>query len=216
MIGLECSCSRSTIPTNKAVICRIIPKKRNESLTLISSNSIRAHYEGCWTEKSESTQWQLGPMQQLVPEFTTLRFPPTRNRKMWTYATCGMSSQADAPPIELHLFSPFQTESHVELLTAIAYYHMTGAYLDLGHTVNFGRAWLPESKCMHGLISLPYLDGPKLEWLSENGQKVRFLWLLPITDEELKFKLAHGLDALEDNFQNRPFDYVNPSRPSVV
>jgi hypothetical protein len=50
-------------------------------------------------------------------------------------------------------------------VTAIAHFHRTGSALGLGHTVNFGRPWLPTSSCTHGLGSLPYLDGPDLEWL---------------------------------------------------
>ena len=127
-----------------------------------------------------------------------------------------MSHQPDAPPIELHLFSPEQTEAHVELLTAMAYYHLTRDYLDLGHTVNFGRPWFPKSKCDHGLISLPYLDGPKLEWLDAGLRKIRFLWLIPITPAELQFKKVEGLEALEEKFEESNFNYLNPWRASVT
>lgn len=112
-----------------------------------------------------------GPAWQLPPGFRVLVFRPNERRKMWTYASCGMSQQSDAVPLELHLFSPVQTDLHVELLTAIAHYHVTGEYLDLGHTVNFGRGWLPGSQC---LISLPYLDGPTLEWYEQSSRRIRF------------------------------------------
>src|SRR5438874_259081 len=125
---------------------------------------IKAHYERQWGCSAEQATWPLGPTWQLPGSFSVLIFPPTKNRKMWTYATCGMSHQADADPIEIHLLSPVRTEGHIELLTAIAHYHLTGSYLGVGHTVNFGRPWLPGSKCEHGLLSLPYLDGPSLEW----------------------------------------------------
>jgi len=127
-----------------------------------------------------------------------------------------MSQQNDSPPLELHIFSPVESNSHVELLTGIAHYHLTGAYLDVGHTVNFGREWLPKSACDHGLISLPYLDGPKLEWLQLGENRVRFLWLIPITKHELEFKKAHGLKALEDRFEKRQVNYIDPQRQSVV
>lgn len=182
----------------------------------MSDNLIRDHYERCWKAKAETRRWQTGPAWQLPPSFCVLVFAPSANRKMWTYATCGMSSQGDAPPLELHLFSPVQTETHVELLTAVAHYHLTGSYLDLGHTVNFGRPWLPGSLCDHGLISLPYLDGPSLEWLEDGNRKVRFLWLIPITGDEVAYKKQHGLEALESRLEASNFNYLDPARHSVA
>jgi hypothetical protein len=123
-----------------------------------------------------------------------------------------MSAQADADPLELHLFSPIQSDSLVELLAATAHYHLTGEYLGLNHTVNFGRPWLPGSLCDHGLISLPYLDGPALEWLICANIKVRFLWLIPITKAEVEFKKRHGIETLESIFETKKFDYLNPTR----
>jgi hypothetical protein len=181
-----------------------------------NTESVIAHYERCWESKAERSTWKRGPAWQLPPNFQIAIFPPRLARKMWTYATAGMSQQGDAPPLELHLFSPRSAESHAELLTAIAHYHLTGAYLDLGHTVNFGRPWLPESKCDHGLISLPYLDGPNLEWFRCGEQKIRFLWLIPITPDETEYKKRNGLEALEARFESQAFNYVDPLRKSVA
>ena len=89
-------------------------------------------------------------------------------------------------------------------------------YLDLGHTVNFDRPWLPGSRCEYGLVSLTYLDGPKLEWLEMNGDKIRFLWLVSITLAERDFKKAKELEALEAQFEKKGFHYIDPNRSSVV
>ena len=178
--------------------------------------TIRRHYEDCWGAPCNQTQWKLGPTWQMPPGFSILVFPKTERRKMWTYSTCGMSQQSDAIPVELHLFSPSQTEAHVELLTVIAHYHLTGDYLDLAHTVNFGRPWLVGSTCDHGLVSPPYLDGPRLEWLMLGDRKIRFLWLIPITRSEVAFKQKNGLLALEERFETVGFNYLNPLRDSVV
>jgi hypothetical protein len=86
--------------------------------------------------------------------------------------------------------------------------------MSLGHTVNFGQPWLPGSRCTFGLITLPYLDGPKLEWLEE--PRVRFLWLIPLTESERRFKKECGLDALEGKFEEQKFNYLDPARQSVV
>ena len=128
-----------------------------------------------------------------------------------------MTQSDDASRLELHLFSPVQTEDNVELLTVIAHYHRTGSMLALGHTVNFGRPWLPGSVCEYGLISLPYLDGPKLEhFYTDDGSSVRFLWLLPITKAERDYKKSFGLEELERRFDAASVDYLNPNRQSVV
>ncbi|MBI5154903.1 suppressor of fused domain protein [Candidatus Poribacteria bacterium] len=144
--------------------------------------------------------------------------PPTPVRNLWTYATCGMSRREDAVGLELHMFAPWRDLALVELLTAVAHYHRTGVRLDLGHTVNFGRPWIGNSRCSHGLISLPYLDGPPLEWFRTSGgfQVVRCLWLLPITNNELEHMRRHGIESLESLFDASDFNYIDPDRKSVV
>jgi hypothetical protein len=180
------------------------------------NNQIAAHYQRSWGVDGKAVQWKLGPMAQLMPDFRILVFAPTKSRKMWTYATCGMSQQPDAPALELHLFSPVATDAHIELLTVITHYHITGAYVGLGHTVNFGRPWLPNSKCDYGLISLPYLDGPPLEWMESDGNKIRFLWLVPLYSKEVEFKKIHGLEELETRLEGSGLDYLDPRRRSAV
>lgn len=135
---------------------------------------------------------------------------------MWTYATQCMSQPEDKERLELHMFSDDRHDEIVELLVATSHYHRTGARLGLGDTVNFGRPWLPNSLCDHGLISLPYLDGPTLERLDDNGTKTRFLWLIPITKGEVEFARANGVEALESRFQKLKLNYLDPKRPAVV
>jgi len=128
-----------------------------------------------------------------------------------------MSRSEDDRRIEIHLFSPEKSEKHVELLTALAHYHRTGVQVRCGDTVNFGRPWLPGGTCEYGLLSLPYLDGPDLEWLHLSKEcSVRFLWLVPITPEELAFKIEHGVEALEARLEQAGVDYLDPQRSSVV
>jgi hypothetical protein len=116
------------------------------------------------------------------------------------------------------MFSPIQTDGHVELLTAVAHYHRTGRLLDLGHTVNFGRPWLDGSACEFGIISLPYLDGPKIEQLhlTDGSSVVNCLWLIPITEAERDYKRSDGIASLESRFEESRFDYLDPLRPSVI
>lgn len=180
------------------------------------TDAIKAHYESCWGSITTSMQWTKGPYQELPNDFHILVFAPRDPRAMWTYATCGMSSLNASVPIELHLFSPLATNSHIELLTVIAHYHLKESPVDVGHTVNFGRPWLPGSQCEYGLVSLPYLDGPNLEWLSLHNKEIHFCWLIPITEREREYKKINGLDALEDEFDRSNFNYIDVHRNSIV
>ena len=180
-------------------------------------NEIRSHYSTIWANAPVVKKWEKGPVADLPPGFCVLEFAPTDVRRMWTYATCCMSKPSDLKPIELHLFSPVQSELQVELLTVVAHFHRTGELLGLGHTINFGRPWLDGSVCDYGLISLPYLDGPMIEeFRPPSGHAVRCLWLVPITKAERDYKTTHGLEALERKFEQAKFDYLDPFRSSVV
>jgi Suppressor of fused protein (SUFU) len=179
-------------------------------------NRIKQHYASKWSEKYESLSWNKGPINELPIEFSVLEFSPFRKGRVWTYATCGMSNENDNNPLELHIFAPEQSEYMIELLYAIAHYHRTGKMLGLGHTVNFGRPWWRKSKCTYGLISLPYLDGPELEGSNINGIKVQFLWLIPITIEEVNFIKLNGVEALEQIFERNSLNYIDPLRNSMV
>ncbi len=114
------------------------------------------------------------------------------------------------------MFSRERHDEIVELLAVTAHYHRTGKRLKAGDTVNFGRPWLPGSQCSRGILSTPYLDGPKLEWLEVGNVRVRFLWLIPVTDSEVQFSRTNGLEALEFRFESGNFDYLDPARPSVA
>jgi hypothetical protein len=136
---------------------------------------------------------------------------------MRTYATSGMAHVAEAGTshgLELHLFSPYEYAPHVEVLAAVAHFHVTRRPLGWGHTVDFGRPWLPNSGCTHGLVSLPYLDGPPLEWPADRF--ARFLWLVPITSAERELVRMRGVEALEERFEAANFDYLDPFRPCMA
>ena len=174
------------------------------------------HYVRAWSTDPQVLQFSKGPIQELPHEFCVLRFAPTVRGGMWRYATLGMSMVSDASPLELHMLAREPNDQIVELLVATAHYHRTQEWLGLGHSVNFGKPWGKGSSCDHGLISLPYLDGPTLEWLRVGTTSVRFLWLIPVTGAEVEFKRMHGLEALEHKFEITKFDYLNPWRESVV
>lgn len=174
------------------------------------------HYEKNWCNSPQIYLWDKGPIEKLDHEFRVLEFSPNDQRDMWTYATVGFCKASDSQKVELHLFSPKKDESIIEILFALAYYNQNTMKVDLNDSVNFGRGWQDNSLCDHGLISLPYLDGPDLELMSKDDLEVRFYWLIPVTKSEVNFKVQNGVDKLEEMFDKVGFNYLNPLRKSVV
>lgn len=174
------------------------------------------HYQLAWNASGTILKMSSGPWREISPEFCVLEFEPIQHRTLWTYVTLGMSAVQSDPRLELHMVSMRQDRTLVELLTATAHYHATGEQVALGHSVNLGRSWQDESPCTFGLVSLPYLDGPELENFEQNGDRVKCLWLIPITPQEVRFKVDHGLEALEQRFDQIDFRYADPDRKSVV
>ncbi len=178
-------------------------------------SAIRAHYSKNWGQVLEEHSWGRGPRSDLPDEFRILVF--RRTPTVDAYCTQCMSLPSDAERLELHILtraSKTVNADVVEILTAIAHYHRSGHHLGLNHTVNFGRPLVRGGSCHYGLLSLPYLDGPELEWL--DTLMVRFLWVVPITSAELQFKKVEGVEALEEVFEERGLDYLNFCRLSLV
>jgi hypothetical protein len=175
------------------------------------------HYKKVW-EFSDYYFINLeeGPMKIFDPDFTIIVIPPNKKRDVWTYATLGMSDSKNEPYVELHLFSEDENDDLSEILTATAYYHTTEHKVMLNDTINFGRPWQPKSKCEYGLISLPYLDGPVLEKLIIDNVTISCYWLIPITEKEKNFKKNYGIEKLEEKFEYKQFNYLDPYRDSVI
>jgi hypothetical protein len=176
------------------------------------------HYETVWANSARRRHWERGPIHQLPQDFCVVEFQPSPTRNMWTYGTCCMSQIGDSSQVELHMFAPYASDLHVELLTIIAHYHRTGHMVGLGDSVNFGRPWLSGSSCSFGLISLPYLDGPEIEDLivPELGINIKCYWLIPLTAEEVEYKKTAGVEALEQSLEESSFNYLDPKRRSVA
>jgi hypothetical protein len=190
---------------------RPLPSGRRRSTPIIQ------HYATTWGSNYRVRRWPKGPVEDLgdfrVVEFRVPALPGS------VYATDGMRRAAAAGGeygLELCLTVAAPDAGHVELLTAIAHFHLTGEALDLGHTIRFGRPLAPGSRLTHGFISLPYLWGPTLEQFSEDCRPTRVLWLVPITEAERLFLMENGVDALEEELEARNFNYLDPHRPSVV
>jgi len=181
------------------------------------TESLCSHYESYFGVKGTRKDWIIGPTEKLHPDFYILEVAPNKVHNMWTYLTVGMSfDRTDENLIELFVFSPEKSDSIIELLTLNASFHRNSEFLNLHHTVNIGQPWLNNSKCDYGFISLPYLDGEKLELFNYGKKTIHCYWLIPITEKERDFKSENGCEALEQLFEDGSLDYLNPSRKCLI
>ncbi|MFB9078912.1 suppressor of fused domain protein [Flavobacterium procerum] len=180
------------------------------------STELTEHYNSYFGVSGKKIKWEIGPTWKTHPEFFVLEFAPNNVHNMWAYCTVGMSADLiDDNLIELVIYSQRQDNSLVELLTVHASHHRLTPF-NIHHTSNIGRPWLEKSECDHAFISLPYLDGENLEIFQFEDKIIHCYWLIPITLAERDYKIEHGCEALEELFEEKQLDYLNPLRTSLV
>jgi Suppressor of fused protein (SUFU) len=162
-------------------------------------------------------EYPHGPAGRVPPGFRVVRVAAGPKSPLNVYLSVGAweATGETGHGLEFLVAASQPEVKCVELLAMVAYYHRTEG-LGVGHTFPLGYGWLGGS-CDHMLVSLPYPFGPKLEvcCLEEEGH-VRFLWLLPITAAEKRFRHEHGLEALEQRFDEAKLNFAFPYRQSVV
>jgi hypothetical protein len=189
----------------------------NNSNSKLYTETLRQHYESYYQTKGKQLNLEYGPKEKLHPDFCVLELPPNKRQAMFCYCTVGMSVERnDSNLIELVVYSPRPDNSIVELLTFAASYHRNKYPLNIHHTVNIGKPWLDNSKCDHGFISLPYLDGEVLEIFNFGEKTIHCYWYIPITEKERDYKIDNGCEALEQLFEEKQFNYLDPNRESLV
>jgi hypothetical protein len=158
---------------------------------------------------------------QRVPEFEVIAVGPGPKTPLWTYVTVGCWDATHTERehgTEFLLCAPTNDGRHLLTLAMVAYYHAgpPEQRLDHGHTVPIGEPWMEGSACDHLLVSLPYPFGPDLEQCEWDAGHARLLWLLPITRSERDFKAEHGLEELEQRFDDVSLRYWEADRAAVA
>ena len=183
----------------------------------VYTKKLREHYENYFGVKGIEQKLQAGPSEKLHLNFYILKIPPNEKHSMWVYCTVGMSvDRLDENLIELFVYSAKEDESLVELITVCASYHRNKLPLGLHHTVFIGRPWLDNSLCDHGFISQPYIEGEEFEFFHFENEVIHCYWFIPVTPKEVLFKEKNGCEALEQLFEEKQFDYLDPNRDSLV
>jgi hypothetical protein len=152
---------------------------------------------------------------QELPRLEVARFAPARPGDPWVYSTLGAWEATRDGPFgeEFFMLSPKEDERHVETLSSVAYYHSFYG-LEEGSVYRVARGWFFDSSCDRFLFVAP-ADFAGLEWL-EAAPRVRFLRCLPITQDEAEHLKAHGRASLDARFAQRPVNWLDPKRRSVV
>jgi hypothetical protein len=174
------------------------------------------HYESYFGAKGIKQDAVKDPEGKLHQSFSIYLIPPNSIHEFFCYCTVGMSAdRLDENLVELVLYTTTPDDSIIQLLTYCASFHRNKEFLNLHHTVNIGQPWLGRSKCDHGFISLPYLDGPTLELFTFSGKEIHCYWFIPITKRERDYKIENGCEALELLFEQHQFNYLDPERDSL-
>jgi hypothetical protein len=171
-----------------------------------------AHFAEHWEVEPQPRRLTAGRLQDLPSWFSVLEF---QRKRVWCYATVGMSA-GEPGGVEAFLVTPDQNLRAVEFLYSLSHFHLTGARVGLGHTVNFGEELWDGSTLDHGFLSFPYIKAPGFESFDCGDGRTDVAWLIPITAAERDYKKENGVEALETLFEEHRLDYLNPSRVSLV
>jgi hypothetical protein len=163
------------------------------------------------------------------PHVDVYQFEPAADRPYWVLITGGMSDRRQCVPPEftdhvarrteilLHAAEPKPWMFHVlKGVAEMPFEERT--FLHWWHTVPNGRPMTAEpSELTNFLFLPPYYEGADFDTFQLDGERVDFLWLVPITDGELSYKLTHGAEALEMLFEEaRLSPVIDEQRLSLV
>ncbi len=179
----------------------------------------------------------FGPITQLImhstdsrkPHIDIYQFEPADTRPYWVLITGGMSDLRQHIPDELvgkiapraeillHAEEPKPWMFHVlKELAWIPFDKET--FLYWSHVVPNGMPMTAEPSELTNFFFLPpYFEGAELNTLYLDGDRVDFLWMVPIADGESEYKLEYGAEALETLFEKAKLPAViDERRTSLV
>ncbi len=141
--------------------------------------------------------------------------------------TNGMSDQRMVNPDytpewhrrELIQYFPKCTEGHARRLHDMAWLPLFDEfYLDSHQSIAWEHPGVAGTRWKNAFFLLPLIKSHKNFVFEVEGDKVSFLWHIPISDEERAFKQEHGTDALIDRMEavELPWVFDEKNRPSMV
>jgi hypothetical protein len=185
-------------------------------------------YEGVYEELFGPYDVAFHQLDDETPHIDVYRHPPTEGRPFSTFVTGGASRlPMQVPPeyhgaprrIELVLYVGEPRNEYGHLLHRLAHYsHRNATWLGYWHSL-VGEPIVPDSL----LGPIVFLDPPfepdnvLHERLIVEGDPVELLWVVPITEQELAYKVEHGIEALQERLAEDDVPAVfDPGRRSAV
>jgi|GEM_PF-1200923 len=178
----------------------------------------------------------LGPLDQQIYHSTDIKpvhidiyqFAPTEDRPYWTLITGGMSDGPQLVPLaedyrspraEILMYAAEPKPWMISVLKGLAempFEHDT--HLHYWHTVQNGQPMTAEPSKLTAYFFLPpYFEHPEFPRLTIAGDRVDFLWMIPITEAERQYAVRKGGQALERVIERaNPPIVVDESRRSLV
>lgn len=195
------------------------------------------HPEGFLEAREGHYQRFFGPLTQPVMHSTdvkpvhidTYQFSPTKDRPFWTLITSGMSNERQIDPADCAEGMSPRAEilmyverpqgwmfSVLKSLAEMPFERKT--CLHWWHTVPNGMPMTAKPSLLTSFFFLPpYYETEGFTDLELSGDKVDFLWMIPITEAERHFAVSHGSQALEKEFERADLSrVVDESRRSIV
>jgi len=146
--------------------------------------------------------------------------PPTAERNYYTLVTMGMGAREMHVPPQFRRYSTGRAEILVTLppdwnirsdaeedywpirwLKNLARLPINmDTWLGYGHTVPNGEPFAGNTELSGVILWDPHLSGNEYVAVLPGGEKVEFLHLIPLYDEEMNYKLEHGAEAMFERF----------------
>lgn len=120
---------------------------------------------------------------------------------------------------ELIQYFPECTEGHARRLHDMAWLPLfDGFYLDSHHSIAWEYPAVPDTPWKNAFFLAPLIKSHREFVFEVEGDKVSFLWHVPISDEERDFKLENGAEALVDRMDavKLPWIFDESNRPSLI
>ncbi len=157
------------------------------------------------------------------------QFRPTGLRPFWTLITGGMSDRSQLLPpdstknvakrAEILMYASKPEKWMHSVLKGLAEMPFEDdTYVHWHHTVPNGMPMTAGPSLLTSFFFLPpYFEAEDFDTLKIEGDPVQILMLLPITEAEREYAVAHGSQALEDLMSESEFDpVVDESRRSLI
>jgi hypothetical protein len=182
---------------------------------------VRRHLARFWPNHGcESLMWTLGSWSREHPEFRVLELAPAGGAP-WIYVSAGAAHLRSFGGVghEFVIRTWAQERLMVELLAMVASYSTREDHGGLhdGHTVPIGYPWVEGAEADHLYLNRPYFVSRDFASLRvDDSFSVQFLWLVPITERETKWRHEHGQESFEQWLEDHAVTPEDPTRRSTV